>query len=682
MTAGRDRRRVIVEGVRPEVDGGRFPAKRTIFEPLVVEADVFTDGHEALSGHLLWCYERDRRWREEPLEFLGNDRWRAAFTPDKLGHYRYTIEAWLDPFKGWRRDMEKRLAAYQEVRIDLQMGAHLIAAAAQRASGSDARSLARVAESVGNDSLDVTQRIQLALSEEVNTLASRHPDRTHATRYDRELELVVDPVRARYSAWYELFPRSTASTPGAHGTFADVERWLDYVEELGFDTLYLPPIHPIGETKRKGRNNREVAEPGEPGSPWAIGSHEGGHQAIHSQLGTLDDFRRLVQTARDRGIEIALDIAFQVAPDHPYVRDHAEWFRTRPDGTIQYAENPPKKYEDIYPFDFENSDWRGLWNELYEIFAFWIDQGVRTFRVDNPHTKTFGFWAWCVERLREKDPEVVLLSEAFTTPRRMERLAKLGFHQSYTYFAWRTTKRELLTYFQELTQTDVAEYFRPSLWPNTPDILTEYLQTGGRPAFANRLVLAATLSSLYGIYGPAYELMEHLPREPGSEEYLDSEKYQIRQYDIDRPDSLRHLIARINRIRRENPALHDNRTLRFHAVHFEGRESDHLLAYSKSSAAAPISPTGRALYVYESFSPPPPGPRNNVIVTVVNLDVHESRRGWVELPLRELGILSDRSYTVHDLLSDQQFTWHGAWNYVEVDPHVVPAHIFRITQCD
>jgi starch synthase (maltosyl-transferring) len=682
MAAGRDRRRVTVEGVRPEVDGGRFPVKRTIFEALVVEADVFTDGHEALSGRLLWRHERDRRWREQPLDFLGNDRWRASFTPEKLGRYRYTIEAWLDPFRGWRRDMEKRLAASQDVRVDLVIGAQLIVDASDRAPGSDSRALGRAAQRIGDESVPLTERIQLALSDEVNELVSRNPDLSHATRYDRELELVVDPVRARYSAWYELFPRSTAEDPGAHGTFADVERWLDYVEELGFDTLYLPPIHPIGEVKRKGRNNREVAEPGDPGCPWAIGSSEGGHQAIHPQLGTLDDFRRLVQAARARGIEVALDIAFQAAPDHPYVREHQDWFRSRPDGTIQYAENPPKKYQDIYPFDFETADWRGLWNELYEIFAFWIDQGVRTFRVDNPHTKPFGFWAWCVERIKAKDPEVVLLSEAFTTPRRMERLAKLGFNQSYTYFAWRTTKRELMTYLQELTQTDVVEYFRPSLWPNTPDILTEYLQTGGYPAFANRVVLAATLSSLYGIYGPAYELMEHVPREPGSEEYFDSEKYEIRQRDRNRADSLRHLIARLNRIRRDNAALHDNRTLRFHPVQADSRESEHLIAYSKSTAAAPVTPTGRALYRYETFSPPPPGPQNNVILTIVNIDVRTKRHGWVELPLRELGIVPDLPYTMHDLLAQREYTWHGAWNYVELDPHIVPAHIFHITQCE
>jgi starch synthase (maltosyl-transferring) len=671
---------VIIEGVRPEVDGGRFPCKRVVGEDVVVEADIFTDGHEALSAMLYSRHERERRWRPAVMDFLGNDRWRASFVVEKLGRYRYTLEAWLDPFKGWRRDMEKRLAAYQDVHVDLVIGGRLLEEAAGRAKGRDARTMARLAERVLDEDMDVAERIRLAMGTDATELSARYPDLTQATRYERELEVIVEPERARFSAWYELFPRSTAPEPGRHGTFADVARRLDYVAELGFDVLYLPPIHPIGRVRRKGRNNRELGEAGDVGSPWAIGSDEGGHRAVHPDLGTLEDFRRLVEDARARGIEVALDIAFQVAPDHPYVSEHPAWFRKRPDDTVQYAENPPKKYQDIYPFDFETADWRALWDELAGIFEFWLDQGVRTFRVDNPHTKPFGFWEWCVARLRARQPDIVLLAEAFTTPRRMERLAKLGFQQSYTYFAWRDTKDELTEYMQELTTTDVAEYFRPNFWPNTPDILTAYLQTGGRPAFMNRVVLAATLTANYGIYGPAYELMEHEPREPGSEEYLDSEKYEIRQRDLDRPDSLRHFIARLNRIRRENPALHHNRTLRFHRVQQDGVESPHLLAYSKSTAAAPVTPTGRAIYRYEDFQPVAPGPDNNVILTVVSLDLAQPRGGWVELPLRELGLRADAPFTVHDLLGDAQYTWHGAWNYVELNPDVVPAHIFRITQ--
>jgi starch synthase (maltosyl-transferring) len=678
--SGRDRRRIIIEGVKPEIGGGRFPCKRVIGADVTVEADIFTDGHEAVTARLLSRFEKERRWREAVMDPLGNDRWRASFGVEKLGRYRYTVEAWLDPFKGWRRDMQKRLAAYQDVSVDLVIGGQLVEAAARRASGREARSLKSIAERALDTSADITERIRLIMGADVDELVARHPELDLATRYDLELEVLVEPERASFSAWYELFPRSTAPEPGRHGTFADVQRRLDYVEELGFDTLYLPPIHPIGRSKRKGPNNRETAEPGDLGSPWAIGAEEGGHDAIHPELGTLDDFRRLVEAARRRGIEVALDIAFQVAPDHPWVAQHPEWFRARPDGSIQYAENPPKKYQDIYPFDFETTDWRALWDALAGVFEFWMEQGVYTFRVDNPHTKPFAFWEWCIERIRSKRPDVVLLSEAFTTPRRMERLAKLGFTQSYTYFAWRDTKQELIDYMHELTRTDVAEYFRPNFWPNTPDILTEALQTGGRPAFMSRVVLAATLTANYGIYGPAYELMEHEPREPGSEEYLDSEKYQIRQRDLERPDSLRHFIARLNRIRRANAALHDNRTLRFHSVQHDGAESEHLLAYTKSTAAAPVTPTGRAIYKYEEFQPPAPGPDHNLILTVVNLDRDRTHSGWIQLPLRELGLREDVPIEVHDLLGDGRYTWRGAWNYVELDPAVVPAHIFRITQ--
>ncbi|HSJ24783.1 MAG TPA: alpha-1,4-glucan--maltose-1-phosphate maltosyltransferase [Longimicrobiales bacterium] len=676
----RDRRRIVIGGVRPEIDCGRFPAKRVAGESMVVEADIFADGHEALSARVLSRHERDRRWRSTPMEFLGNDLWRASFDAVRPGFYRYTVEAWLDTWQGWRRDMQKRLAAYQDVRVDIIIGGRLLADAADRASSRDAKQLHRVARQVLDEDVDITERIRLVMDEDIDALAARYPDLDHVTRWERDIEVFVEPERAQFSAWYELFPRSATDEPGRHGTFADVERRLDYVAELGFDVLYLPPIHPIGRVKRKGANNRETAEPGEPGSPWAIGAEEGGHRDVHPELGSLEDFRRLVAKARDRGIEVALDIAFQVAPDHPWVKEHPDWFRERPDGSIQYAENPPKKYQDIYPFDFETKDWKALWEELAGVFEYWIAQGVRTFRVDNPHTKPFGFWEWCITRIRNRHPDVVFLSEAFTTPRRMERLAKLGFTQSYTYFAWRNTKQELIEYLEELTQTEMADYFRPNFWPNTPDILTEYLQTGGRAAFMNRIVLAGTLSSNYGIYGPAYELMEHEPREPGSEEYLDSEKYQIRHRDLDDPRSLRHFIARLNRIRRENRALHDNRTLRFHSVHTDGTESEHLIAYTKSSAAAPVSPTGRAIYRYEDFAPPPPGPDNNVVLTVVNMHPSQPHSGWVRLPLQTLGIDAGRPYQVHDLLGDARYTWQGEWNFIELDPGVVPAHIFRITQ--
>jgi starch synthase (maltosyl-transferring) len=646
--AGEGRRRVIIEGVRPEIDCGRFPIKRTVDESVVVEADVFGDGHDSVSCRLLWKHRAARSWREAPMAPLGNDRWRASFCTDQLGRYQYTIEGWVDHFLTWHRDMQKRVAAGQDVSVDLLIGAELVEAAAGRARGRDRDRLLQGAARLRADE-DMDARARFALDDEFARIPLRYPDRTHATTYGRVLEVVVDDVRARFSAWYELFPRS-AGPAGRHGTFADVEKLLPYVKELGFDVLYLPPIHPIGETNRKGRNNAPRGVRGDVGSPWGIGGRDGGHKAVHAELGTIDDLRHLVERARGFDIDVALDIAFQVSPDHPYVRDHPEWFRARPDGTIQYAENPPKKYQDIYPFDFETEQWPALWKELESVFLFWIEQGIRIFRVDNPHTKAFPFWEWLIGRVKAKHADTIFLSEAFTRPRIMYRLAKLGFTQSYTYFAWRTEKQELQEYMEELTQTDVVEFFRPNFWPNTPDILTEFLQTGGRPAFVQRVTLAATLTASYGIYGPAYELLEHRPREHGSEEYLDSEKYQLRAWDLDRADSLRWTIARLNRIRKDNPALHDNRSLRFHRI-----DNDWIIAYSKRT---------------DDLS--------NVILTVVNLDPRTTQTGWVEVPIADLGIAEHEPYTVHDLLSDARYTWRGAWNYVALDPHVLPAHVLRV----
>ena len=508
--------------------------------------------------------------------------------------------------------------------------------------------------------IDWAQRLRAASAggdwklDEVDLLAAvmeRWPDLRWATRYEPELTIVVDRPRAQFSSWYELFPRSTGKA-GRHGTFDDLIAHLPYVAELGFDVLYLPPIHPVGSKFRKGRNNAVTANPGEPGSPWAIGAAQGGHTAILPELGTLADFERLIRAAAGHAMEIALDIAFQCSPDHPYVTEHPEWFKHRPDGTIQYAENPPKKYQDIYPFDFESSDWRSLWEELKNVFLFWAERGVRIFRVDNPHTKAFGFWQWAIPAIKAQYPDALFLSEAFTRPKLMYRLAKLGFSQSYTYFTWRYGKQEFIDYLTELTQTSVREYFRPNLWPNTPDILPEHLQRGGRAAFQARLVLAATLSSNYGIYGPAFELMEHDPREPGSEEYLNSEKYEIRDWDLDRPDSLRGLVAKVNRARRENRALQSNSSLRFHPA-----SNDQLLCYTKRSPEA-----------------------GNLILAVVNLDFYQTQNGWIVLPLGELGIAGSRPYRVHDLLTGATFDWQGERNYVELNPQRTPAHLFRVEQ--
>ena len=630
------RRRVVIEAVTPEIDGGRFPAKRAVGESVTVEADIFADGHDALAATLRFRHEAAAGWTEVPMAPLVNDRWRGEFTVTELGRYLFTLEGWVDDFATWSRQLVKRLEAGQDVKVELEVGGRMLDDVAARVNGSaaDAARLTLLASALRGGQLS-------AIDGEATELIRRHADRSAASTYPRELQVTVDPVKARFGTWYELFPRS-------FGTFKDVERMLPDIARTGFDVLYFPPIHPIGRSHRKGANNKP-AQPGEPGSPWAIGSEEGGHKSVHPELGTLDDFRALVESAAGQGIDIALDIAFQCSPDHPYTREHPEWFKHRPDGSIQYAENPPKKYEDIYPFDFETEHWKELWDELLSIVLFWAEQGVRIFRVDNPHTKPFAFWEWLIAELKKRYPEAILLSEAFTRPKVMYRLAKAGFSQSYTYFAWRNTAYELYQYFIELAQPPIREFFRPNLWPNTPDILTEYLQLGGRPAFQARLILAATLGASYGIYGPAFDLMENRPREQGSEEYLDSEKYQVRNWDVSRTDSLRELITIVNRIRRDNPALQTDRGLRFHPT-----ENDQLLAYSKTT------------------------PDNgNVVLTVVNVDPHHVQRGMVNLPLEELGIERDRPFQAHELITGARYLWNGPRNFVELNPFSMPGQIFR-----
>jgi starch synthase (maltosyl-transferring) len=542
------RKRVVIEGVEPEIDAGRFAMKRIVGDSVVVEADIFADGHDHVAARLLFRFHEIPTWTALPMRPLGNDRWRGEFPVARVGEYFYTVAGWIDHFDTWRSDLEKRIAAGQDIRVDLLQGAQLVQEAAVRASRDDADALRRWAVVLrAAENLPAAQTA--ALDPELAAMMTLYLDPAMATRYERDLRVTVDREKAQYSAWYELFPRSTSAEPGRHGTFKDCEERLDYVARLGFDVLYLPPIHPIGQSFRKGKNNSTTAELGDSGSPWAIGAKEGGHTAIHPELGTLEDFRHLLLAAADKGIELALDIAFQCSPDHPWVKEHPAWFKHRADGTIQYAENPPKKYQDIYPLDFESSDWQGLWDALRDVFAFWAEQGVRIFRVDNPHTKAFPFWEWCIAELKRDYPDALFLAEAFTRPRVMQRLAKLGFSQSYTYFTWRNTRQELTEYFTELTQSKVREFMRPNLWPNTPDILHETLQIGGRPAFLSRIVLAATLGPNYGIYGPAYELGENKPLRPGSEEYLNSEKYEIRHWDLDAPYSIAGTIASINRAR-------------------------------------------------------------------------------------------------------------------------------------
>jgi starch synthase (maltosyl-transferring) len=648
MKTSDGRQRAVIERVTPRVDDGRFPIKRVVGESVVVEADVFTDGHDAVRCVVRYRHDDETDWQEQEMRPVGNDRWRAGFAVDRVGRYLYTVSAWVDRFHTWRRDLARREDS-DDILVALQVGAGILEEAAARAEPADASQLLAAASELRSMGIASAGR-EAALDPELEALASVYPDRRFESHYDRTLVAVVDPVLGRFGAWYELFPHSVRSEPGRHGTLRNLAARLPEIAGMGFDVLYLPPVHPIGRIRRKGPNNSLVAGADDPGSPWAIGSSEGGHDAINPQLGTMADFDALLSAARGLQLSLAMDIAFQCAPDHPYVTAHPEWFRARPDGSVQYAENPPKKYQDIYPFDFESDDWEALHRELIRIVRFWADRGVRVFRVDNPHTKAFALWERLIGEIKATYPETIFLAEAFTRPRVMHRLAKLGFTQSYTYFAWRNTKRELQQYFEELTQHESREYFRPNLWPNTPDILTEYLQFGGRAAFITRVLLAATLGASYGIYGPAYELMENTPREPGSEEYLDSEKYQVRRWDLERPDSLRQLITTLNRIRRENPALHGDWSLRFLEV-----ENEQLIAYSKTTQDL-----------------------SNVIVVVANLDPHNAHEGWLELPLEALGLDPGTAYRMHDLLGGGNFLWRGSRNFVRLDPAGTAAHVFRV----
>lgn len=647
------RSRAVIDAVKPNVDGGRFAVKRVVGDSLRVTAHVFTDGHDAPRAMLQWWKEGESRRHEVPMKLRYNDEWHASFVPPLVGRYRYTVVAWVDAFESWHHELVRRVDP-DDIRLAVRVGAREISAAAQRATGNDREELSRWAlaleEGATDGELAPEALKALALDEELCAIAARHPDRLLEVRHPVELPLVVDRERAGFSSWYELFPRSAGTAEGEHGTFRDVEQHLPLIAAMGFDVLYFPPIHPIGRMQRKGRNNSLTPEPGDVGSPWAIGASEGGHKDILPALGTAADFRHLVRAAKSLGLEIALDIAFQCAPDHPYVAEHPKWFRRRPDGSVQYAENPPKKYQDIYPFDFESEDWQAMWAELKSVLDHWIGEGVAIFRVDNPHTKSFAFWEWAIAEVRRAHPELIFLAEAFTRPKVMHRLAKLGFSQSYTYFTWRNSKQELTQYFTELSQAPGIEYYRPNAWPNTPDILHAALQGGEEGMFRLRLVLAATLAANYGIYGPAFDLLEHRPRGPASEEYLDSEKYQLRHWDWDADAGLRPFIARINRIRHANKALQSDRSLRFLEI-----DNEALIAYMK------CSPDG-----------------SNVIVTVVNLDPRVPQSGWLRLDPDDIDVERDQPFQMHDQLTDQRFNWRGSHHYILLDPARMPAHILRL----
>ena len=668
----RGRRRVVIERVWPEIDGGRFPIKRTVGEQITVSADVFADGHDVLAGVLKYRHlpgprggPHDREsdphaWQEVPLVPRDNDRWDATFTVSELGEYEYTIEAWIDRFASWLKGLIAKADAGQDVSSELLEGAEVLQAAVARGrsargdneSGSTVElHLLQIADLLRSDTPQVG-RVWAAKDPKLRTLMIARPDRTTSSTYDRALRCVVDSIRARFGAWYEMFPRSVTSDPSLSGTFREAEARLADIAAMGFDVVYLPPIHPIGVTHRKGRNNALTASPGDPGSPWAIGSAAGGHTAIEPGLGTIDEFDRFVRLAKRLGMDVALDIAFQTSPDHPWVREHPEWFRHRPDGSIKHAENPPKKYEDIYPINFESAEWEPLWHALRDILVFWMAHGVRIFRVDNPHTKSFRFWEWVITEIRRTYPDAIFLAEAFTRPNVMRYLAKAGFTQSYTYFTWKNSPWELREYMTELTRTELQEYMRPNFFANTPDILHEYLQTGGRAAFEVRLLLAATLAANYGIYS-GFELCENVAVRKGSEEYLDSEKYQIKPRHWNRPDSLRELIARVNEIRHSRRALQQNATLAFYST-----DNPQFLWFSKSVPERPE--------------------RSERVFVVVNTDPHSTQHGWVQCPIWEMGISPGARYTVEDLLDGARYTWRGEWNYVRLDPAERVAHIFVI----
>jgi starch synthase (maltosyl-transferring) len=650
IETGKPLTRVVIEHVSPAVDGGLFPAKTSIGDVVPIEADVFTDGHDLPAARVLIRHE-DEDPRAVPMVPLGNEHWRSEMPIGEQGTYRFRVEGWIDSWATWRSDLEKRLAAGQDVAVELKEGAGLVGDAARRARAAGVAGVADrlKAAAAGLRRLDPAKAAALATSGDLHALMGRHADRRRGAASSGEYVMVAARERARHGAWYELFPRSASPTPGRHGTLRDVAALVPDIAELGFDVLYLPPIHPIGETARKGANNTITAGPKDPGSPWAIGSAAGGHTAIHPELGTFDDFEHLLEELKRKDMELALDLAFQCSPDHPWVSEHPEWFRHRADGTIRSAENPPKKYEDIYPFDFDTKDREGLWRALLDVVLFWIEKGVPIFRVDNPHTKPFVFWEWLLAEVKRDRPDIVFLSEAFTRPRVMEHLAKIGFDQSYTYFTWRRNKEELTAYLTELTREPVRAFLRPNLWPNTPDILTDQLQEGGPPAFRLRYLLAATLGANYGIYGPPFEHMDHEPREPGSEEYRDSEKYQLR-FRKAAATGMRELIARVNTIRRERPALQHDRTLRFHPV-----DNDQVIAYSKAL------PDGA-----------------DPVVVIVNLDPLHPQSGWVDLRMPELGMDWDATFLARDLLTGESFDWVGARNFVEVDPGHQPGHVLAV----
>jgi starch synthase (maltosyl-transferring) len=638
--------RVVIERVTPEIDGGRFYIKKVVGETITVEADIFADGHDVFRGRVLYKHGNDTEWQFNEMVLINNDRWISSFQVQKQGFYSYTFTGWVDHPLTWHHGFVKKYEDGQNLAVELLIGANFLEGMLPQASKADATAITRLIRLL-RDKKKYTDAVEQVLGEDILRYIHDYPNTDNASTYIRELKVYTERIAAGFSSWYSFFPRSAARVEGKHGTFKDCEKLLPRIAEMGFDVLYFPPIHPIGFNFRKGKNNTVNALPGDDGVPYAIGSEAGGHKAVLKDLGTLADFKRLVKKSAEHGLEVALDFAIQCSPDHPYVKEHPKWFTWRPDGTVQYAENPPKKYQDILPVNFENDDWQNLWEELKSILDYWCEQGVRIFRVDNPHTKAFDFWEWCIAEVQKKYPGTIFLSEAFTKPKVMKELAKIGYTQSYTYYVWRTSKHELIEYMTELTQSEMKDYFRPNFWPNTHDINPYMLQEGNEAAFIFRYYMAATLSSNYGIFGPSYELMYHEPY-PGKEEYLNSEKYEVRYWDWEKRNKLTDVITRVNAARKANPALHETNNISFCDI-----ANDNILAYYKKS-------------------------KDNHILCVVNIDPYNKQGGYVKVPLQELGLVNGIEFKVFDILTGAYYTWNSEWNYVELDPYQMPVHLFRI----
>lgn len=642
-----DQRRVHIENVKPQINNGQYFIKRIVGQRVTVTADILSDGHDVMAAVVKYRHEKDKKWQEVRMHETGNDSWEATFTVEKQGFYSYCVEGWIDYALNWQYGTGRKIKDNQRVTSELSEGAEYIKALLEKVTKPEKEYLQKLVTIFTDDSAYDTA-VAEALSDKLKDIFTRYSSRflSHQTQ---EFKVYVDRQKALFSTWYEFFPRSASSEKGKHGTFADCEKLLPRVAEMGFDTLYFPPVHPIGEVNRKGKNNATTAQPGDVGSPWGIGSQYGGHKSIHPELGTLEDFKKLVNTAKGLGIEIAMDFALQAAPDHPYVKEFPQWFKWRPDGTVQYAENPPKKYQDILPIYFESADWKNLWAELLSAALFWVEEcGIRVFRVDNPHTKPFYFWEWLIAEVKKKYPDVLFLAEAFTRPKIMDALAKVGFTQSYTYYTWRNTKAELIEYVTQLTQSEQKEFFRPNFWPNTPDINPFPLQGANEATHLQKYFLAATLSSSVGIYGPVFE---HMVTDaiPGREEYMDSEKYEVRHWDWEKKNKITTLIGKINKVRRENASLQQTNN-----IDFCDTDNDQLIAY----------------YKYDDS-------RQNETLMVVSLDAYYSKQGWLKLPLESLGIQAGQNILVRDLITGNSYHWDKEWNYIELHP-ALPFHLFKI----